>query len=66
MMTPETKKAMDTMLDIFGGADGGVGYAKFSAWVQNIDSKEFQSVADRELVLMVQRFGKLLRLIADA
>jgi len=62
-MRPQTKKSLDVILDVFGGADGGIQFAKFMALVETLDVKASQGNEDAALVLEVmERFRRLVEI----
>lgn len=57
------KEANDIILDCFGGADGGVGFARYKFWSESLeqDNKE----AAKDLILLITRYAKLIDVIAN-
>jgi len=68
-MTPDTRKAFDSIIDCFTEADGGVALTNLQGMI-----KAFDSVADDEtrqgndaaaIINIVRRFGRLTLLASD-
>lgn len=64
---PEVKANMDLILDTYGGADGGIGFAKFCWLIESVDNKAQKGDASSELVIdIVTRFAKLIKFAQKA
>lgn len=63
-MSPATKKAFDTIVDVITCADGGVQFTRFRNLVEEIDrqSEEEANLASGQIIDIVQQFAKLVTL----
>lgn len=62
--TPELKAAVDRIMDVFAGADGGGAFYEFALFVEEMGLKaEAGDEAARQIVLAVTRFDRLLTVI---
>lgn len=60
--TPDLKERLETVLDTFSGADGGVVYAQFLGMLTELDRKAAEGdAASQELVKVVIRMGRLIK-----
>lgn len=59
----KAKVLIDPMLDLFGGADGGVGFIKMRQLVINTMERQNKSVVDAQLLEMFERFSLLCKLL---
>jgi hypothetical protein len=66
MKETNMKTKIDAVLDIMGGADGGVGFIKLRAYIEQFEqqSAEGNKMAE-EILLVVQRFNKLCSLCLE-
>jgi hypothetical protein len=62
MYTDQLKEDIDTILDVFGGADGGVGFAMFNAGVKDIAKRLEDGTLPSEQVMAAI---KVLNTIAE-
>jgi len=59
-MEDQCKKDIDPILDVFGGGDGGVGFAILTKrFLPEIYKKENKSQIEKDLIVMVKQFSRL-------
>ncbi len=58
-MNPELKRDIDHIMDVFGGADGCVGYVAYRRFMEELNGKT--DAASKELIAITTRFAKFLR-----
>lgn len=62
-MRDATKAALDNVLDMATGADGGVGYMRLRSLLDEMDGRaEKGDAAAAEIVAMLTRFSRLIDL----
>jgi hypothetical protein len=59
--TPETKAAMDTVLDCFAASDGGIALVKFYMLIETLDMQAQEgNAAAAEIMRNCRGFAKLI------
>jgi hypothetical protein len=61
MITRENKEAIDTVIDVFSLNDGGEKLVKFLRAIERLEEENF--AGSRDLLGLVQKFGKLVRIV---
>ena len=60
----KTKEYLDNILDCFGGADGGVSFAKFRYAVEDLEKQAMGGdVSAKRIIEVVRQFSKLINVL---
>lgn len=60
-MRKETAEAIAKVMDMYTGADGGIGYVKFRALVEILDAKAAAGdAASIQLIDIIRRYARLV------
>jgi len=60
-LNEENTKAMDTILDCFGGADGGITFIRLRDFIKRMENEDSESA--RKILLVLHRFSKLIEVV---
>jgi len=64
MLSGENKTALETILDCFSGADGGISFLLVRTRLEDLEQRAMTGdAAAAELMLVLTRFGKLVELL---
>lgn len=59
-MTEKTKKALDNILDCFGGADGGASFVRLKWFLEDLDERQETDPVAEQILEVMFRFSRLI------
>jgi hypothetical protein len=63
-MSPETQESLQTILDCFTGADGGVKFTMFKSRIEDLDQQAQNGDLKAKIIIdVMRRFSKLIDVI---